>query len=484
MSHNWNVILVKVPNDRKISILKAVREISDLGLKEAKDIVESAPISIVKTATAEEAEKWELKLKNAGAIVSIEVDKEEHSEKRLLDNVLVGDNIRVVDAMQQIKEQIAILRTKEMKEEEEILTASNILTEVQEKFKGIAPELESLGRTTFGNHEGAYLISSHPEIVITVEEISKTKAKLAEAEDVRLKRQEASKEGFWSKIKNSVGNLFDMVDTYKKELEENYINLAKLIIVYDEQSENLNLIYSEDLISEVRRLYQLQCSAESAKKNFLAIKNQVAYEIKLLERIAQQNISFCSNFNDFEISMDGFDPELSKNLRKLAEKLIPKKEQTAEKDYPYAKNTLGGEVALIDDYVVISQGAIGKFFNFFDQDANVLKIPVENITVINFKTSGILDGTIEFVYPGYFPKPNEMKHQQENVITFRGKECNENFRAFKELVEKRMREIKQQLTTSGKPSVADELAKFAKLNKEGVLTDEEFSALKAKLLGL
>ncbi|MFM6396858.1 MAG: hypothetical protein ACKPFF_09265, partial [Planktothrix sp.] len=116
--------------------------------------------------------------------MSIEVDKEEHSEKRLLDNLLVGDNISFLDAMQQIKEQIAILRTKEMKAEEEILTASNILTEVQEKFKGIAPELESLGRTTFGNHEGAYLISSHPEIVITVEEISKTKAKLAEAEDV------------------------------------------------------------------------------------------------------------------------------------------------------------------------------------------------------------------------------------------------------------------------------------------------------------
>jgi hypothetical protein len=485
MSHNWNVILVKVPSDSKISILKAVREISGLGLKEAKDTVESAPISIVKTATAEEAEKLELKLKNAGAIVTIEVYEEEHSEKLLLDNLLVGENISFLDAMQQIKEQIAMLRTKEIKAEEEILTANNTLTEVQEKFKGMASELENFGRTSFGDYERAYLISSHPEIVITVEEISKTKAKLAEAEDVRLKRQEVSKEGLWSQIKSSVGSLFDMVDTYKKELEENYINLAKLIIVNDEQSENLNLIYLKNLISEVRRLYQLQCSAESAKKDFLAIKNQVAYEIKSLERIAQQNISLCSNFNDFEISMNGFDPELSKNLRKLAEKVIPKKEQTAEKDYPYAKNTIGGEVALIDDYVVISQGAIGKFFNFFDQDANVVKIPVENITVINFKASGILDGTIEFVYPGYFPKPNEMKHQQENVITFGGKECNENFRVFKELVEKRMREIKQQLAnTSGKPSVADELAKFAKLHKEGVLTDEEFSALKAKLLGL
>ena len=174
MSHNWNVILVKVPSDSKISILKAVREISGLGLKEAKDTVESAPISIVKTATAEEAEKLELKLKNAGAIVTIEVYEEEHSEKLLLDNLLVGENISFLDAMQQIKEQIAMLRTKEIKAEEEILTANNTLTEVQEKFKGMASELENFGRTSFGDYERAYLISSHPEIVITVEDISKT----------------------------------------------------------------------------------------------------------------------------------------------------------------------------------------------------------------------------------------------------------------------------------------------------------------------
>ena len=486
MSQNYNVILVKVPENQKISILKAVRAINDLGLKEAKDIVESAPISLVKTATKEEAEKLKLKLKNAGAIVTIEVCEGESSEKLLSGNLVVGENISFLDAMQQIKEQIAILRKKELRVHEEILTVSNTLIEVQEQFKRIAPELENLGRTSFGDSEVSYMVSSHPEIIVTIEKISETKTKLSEAEDAGLKRQEEAKKGLWSQMKSSVGNLFNMIDTYRQQLAENYINLAKLIIVYDEQSEKLYPLYSENIVSEVRRLYQLQCSAESAKKNYLSEKTQATHEIKYLEEIAQQNIHLWSNFNDFETSMNDFDPEVSKNLRKFAEKVIPKKKPTAaiEKGYPNAKNTIGGEVALIDDYVVISNGVIGKFFNFFDQDANIVKIPVENITVINFKESGILNGTLEFIYPGYIPKPNKIKHQQENVITFGGKECNENFRAFKEIVEKRMREVKQQPATSGKPSVADELAKFAKLHKEGVLTDEEFSALKAKLLGL
>ena len=120
MSQNYNVILVKVPENQKISILKAVRAINDLGLKEAKDIVESAPISIVKTATKEEAEKLKLKLKNAGAIVTIEVCEGESSEKLLSGNLVVGENISFLDAMQQIKEQIAILRKKELRVQEEI----------------------------------------------------------------------------------------------------------------------------------------------------------------------------------------------------------------------------------------------------------------------------------------------------------------------------------------------------------------------------
>ena len=47
-----------------------------------------------------------------------------------------------------------------------------------------------------------------------------------------------------------------------------------------------------------------------------------------------------------------------------------------------------------------------------------------------------------------------------------------------------MREVKQKPASSASPSAADELAKFAMLHKEGVISDEEFTALKRKLMGL
>lgn len=66
----FNVVLVKA-GDNKIGVIKAVRELTSLGLKEAKDLVESAPKPIkesVPKATAEEVKK---KLEEAGATVEI-----------------------------------------------------------------------------------------------------------------------------------------------------------------------------------------------------------------------------------------------------------------------------------------------------------------------------------------------------------------------------------------------------------------------------
>lgn len=55
----------------KIGVIKAVREITGLGLKEAKDLVESAP-KVIKEATAkEEAESIKAKLEEAGATVTL-----------------------------------------------------------------------------------------------------------------------------------------------------------------------------------------------------------------------------------------------------------------------------------------------------------------------------------------------------------------------------------------------------------------------------
>ncbi len=60
-----------IPDDKKISIIKAVREVTGLGLKEAKDMVEGAPKDIKATAPKAEAEEILKKLTAAGAKVKL-----------------------------------------------------------------------------------------------------------------------------------------------------------------------------------------------------------------------------------------------------------------------------------------------------------------------------------------------------------------------------------------------------------------------------
>jgi large subunit ribosomal protein L7/L12 len=57
--------------DKKIPVIKAVREITSLGLKEAKELVESAPKAVREGVTKEEAEELQKKLEDAGASVEL-----------------------------------------------------------------------------------------------------------------------------------------------------------------------------------------------------------------------------------------------------------------------------------------------------------------------------------------------------------------------------------------------------------------------------
>ncbi len=66
----FNVVL-ESPGDKKIQAIKAVRELTSLGLKEAKDLVESAPCNVKEGLSKDEAEKVKEKLESVGAIVSI-----------------------------------------------------------------------------------------------------------------------------------------------------------------------------------------------------------------------------------------------------------------------------------------------------------------------------------------------------------------------------------------------------------------------------
>ncbi|HAC64074.1 MAG TPA: 50S ribosomal protein L7/L12 [Cyanothece sp. UBA12306] len=67
----FDVVLEEVPSDKKIAILKVVRAITGLGLKEAKDLVESAPKPIKEGTGKDDAEETKKKLEEAGAKVSV-----------------------------------------------------------------------------------------------------------------------------------------------------------------------------------------------------------------------------------------------------------------------------------------------------------------------------------------------------------------------------------------------------------------------------
>jgi len=67
----FNVVLSS-PGDKKIQVIKAVREITGLGLKEAKGVVDSAPKAVKEKVSKEEAEQVKAKLEEAGAIVEIQ----------------------------------------------------------------------------------------------------------------------------------------------------------------------------------------------------------------------------------------------------------------------------------------------------------------------------------------------------------------------------------------------------------------------------
>ena len=66
----FNVMLTAV-GDKKINVIKAVREITDLGLKDAKALVDGAPAAVKENVAKADAEEMKKKLEEAGATVEL-----------------------------------------------------------------------------------------------------------------------------------------------------------------------------------------------------------------------------------------------------------------------------------------------------------------------------------------------------------------------------------------------------------------------------
>jgi|SRR5437016_6932904 len=64
-------VILTAAGDKKIQVIKEVRALTNLGLKEAKDLVDGAPKAVLEKATKEDAEKAKAQLEAAGATVEL-----------------------------------------------------------------------------------------------------------------------------------------------------------------------------------------------------------------------------------------------------------------------------------------------------------------------------------------------------------------------------------------------------------------------------
>ena len=64
-------VILQAAGDKKIQVIKEVRALTNLGLKEAKDLVDSAPKPVLEHASKEDAEKAKAQLEGAGAAIEV-----------------------------------------------------------------------------------------------------------------------------------------------------------------------------------------------------------------------------------------------------------------------------------------------------------------------------------------------------------------------------------------------------------------------------
>ena len=67
----FTVTLKAYPAEKKVTVIKVIREITGLGLKEAKDLVEGAPSTVKEGVSKADAEKFKKQLEDAGATVEV-----------------------------------------------------------------------------------------------------------------------------------------------------------------------------------------------------------------------------------------------------------------------------------------------------------------------------------------------------------------------------------------------------------------------------
>jgi hypothetical protein len=149
---------------------------------------------------------------------------------------------------------------------------------------------------------------------------------------------------------------------------------------------------------------------------------------------------------------------------------------------PFIAKGRNGQLTVTPTMIMISRkGAMG----FMTQGHKGEKeIGLDQISAVQFKKNGFATvGYIQFSFMGGGETKRGMKDavNDENSILFK-KSQEPDFLRAKELIEE-YRQALRQPAASQPPSVADELEKLLALREKGALSEEEFAAQKARLLG-
>jgi large subunit ribosomal protein L7/L12 len=143
------VILKEVPADKKIAILKVVRTLTGLGLKEAKDIVESVPITVGEALLQEVAVDFKQQLEEVGAKVYIRLLQSALIKPRrfnvILEEVPVDKKIAILKVVRTLT-RLGLKEAKDLVESAPITVGESLIQGIAEDFK---QQLEEAGAKVY-----------------------------------------------------------------------------------------------------------------------------------------------------------------------------------------------------------------------------------------------------------------------------------------------------------------------------------------------
>ena len=143
---------------------------------------------------------------------------------------------------------------------------------------------------------------------------------------------------------------------------------------------------------------------------------------------------------------------------------------------------VNGQIVVDDNWVTIKRkGAMAMLSQGIKGDK---KIPISNIISVQFKNANaMVNGYIQFATAsGESARGITQATADENTVMFK-KAQTADFENLRDHIESLIAKHMNGGNSGGSVDIADELAKLAKLKEQGILSDEEFAKMKAKLIG-